>query len=368
MWLGRDAVRLDRLLGFICENTSPSDSLRITSSIGPILTAETGDISFKRPSFWRRRESALMLFRSEKKRSKPFEPRDLIQAIKDFSKSSSEGTVVVKIQMNGKLHQLQGDIKMEPVEGEDGTFFLSASTVITQVFEEPGIFEMGSRPSLDFAVRPQEPAAEEDTDDFEDRILEIDEIEEADAGLDAWSSSWAEEWDEAPEDEDAGDEADEPEPEDDGEPEDEGEAASEEGDEPEDGDEPGTEDDGEPEEGEDSEDEGETEGEPDEDFHDDGDSDEEPEEDAEQEGEDDGPAPDDDADDAELEDEAEDAPEDAEPEEDPEQDNDADDAEPEESSEPDDDADDEEDDIAREDDTSDEDDEAADSHGKHAAK
>ena len=362
MWLGRDAVRLDRLLGFICENTSPSDSLRITSSIGPILTAETGDISFKRPSFWRRRESALMLFRSEKKRSKPFEPRDLIQAIKDFSKSSSEGTVVVKIQMNGKLHQLQGDIKMEPVEGEDGTFFLSASTVITQVFEEPGIFEMGSRPSLDFGARPQEPTAEEDADDFEDRILEIDEIEEADAGLDAWSSSWAEEWDEAPEDEDAGDEADEPEPEDDGEPEDEGEAASEEGDEPD------AEDDGEPEEGEDSEDEGETEGEPDEDFHDDGDSDEEPEEDAEQEGEDDGPAPDDDADDAELEDEAKDAPEDAEPEEDPEQDNDADDAEPEESSEPDDDADDEEDDIAREDDTSDEDDEAADSHGKHAAK
>ena len=348
MWLGRDAVRLDRLLGFICENTSPSDSLRITSSIGPILTAETGDISFKRPSFWRRRESALMLFRSEKKRSKPFEPRDLIQAIKDFSKSSSEGTVVVKIQMNGKLHQLQGDIKMEPVEGEDGTFFLSASTVITQVFEEPGIFEMGSRPSLDFGVRSQEPTAEEDADDFEDRILEIDEIEEADAGLDAWASSWAEEWDEAPEGEDAGDEADEPEP--------------EEGDEPEDGDEPGTEDDGEPEEGEDSEDEGETEGEPDEDSHDDGDSDEEPEEDAEQEGEDDGPAPDDGADDAEG------APEDAEPEEDPEQDNDADDAEPEESSEPDDDADDEEDDIAREDDTSDEDDEAADSHGKHAAK
>lgn len=360
MWLGRDAVRLDRLLGFICENTSPSDSLRITSSIGPILTAETGDISFKRPSFWRRRESALMLFRSEKKRSKPFEPRDLIQAIKDFSKSSSEGTVVVKIQMNGKLHQLQGDIKMEPVEGEDGTFFLSASTVITQVFEEPGIFEMGSRPSLDFGVRPQEPAAEEDADDFEDRILEIDEIEEADAGLDAWASSWAEEWDEAPEGEDAGDEADESEEGD--EPDTEGEAASEEGDEPD------AEDDGEPEEGEDPEDEGETEGEPDEDSHDDGDSDEESEEDAEQEGEDDGPAPDDDADDSELEDEAEDAPEDAEPEEDPEQDNDADDAEPEESSEPDDDADDEEDDIAREDDTSDEDDEAADSHGKHAAK
>jgi len=320
MWLGRDAVRLDRLLGFICENTSPSDSLRITSSIGPILTAETGDISFKRPSFWRRRESALMLFRSEKKRSKPFEPRDLIQAIKDFSKSSSEGTVVVKIQMNGKLHQLQGDIKMEPVEGEDGTFFLSASTVITQVFEEPGIFEMGSRPSLDFAVRPQEPAAEEDADDFEDRILEIDEIEEADAGLDAWASSWAEEWDEAPEDEDAGDEADEPD----------------------EGDEPDAEDDGDPEEGEDSEGEGETEGEPDEDSHDDGDSDDEPEEDAEQEGEDDGPAPDDDADDAE----------------------------PEEDSEPDDDTDGEEDDdiISEDDNASDEDDEAADSHEKHAAK
>jgi len=365
MWLGRDAVRLDRLLGFICENTSPSDSLRITSSIGPILTAETGDISFKRPSFWRRRESALMLFRSEKKRSKPFEPRQLIEAIKDFSKSSSEGTVVVKIQMNGKLHQLQGDIKMEPVEGEDGTFFLSASTVITQVFEEPGIFEMGSRPSLDFAVRPQEPAAEEDADDFEDRILEIDEIEEADAALDAWASSWAEEWDEAPEDEDAGDEADEPE---------EGEPDAE--DEGEEGDEPDAEDDGDPEGGEDSEGEGETEGEPDEDSHDDGDSDDEPEEDAEQEGEDDGPAPDDDADDSELEDEAEDTPEDAEPEEDPEQDNDADDAEPEEDSEPDDDtdgdADSEGDDTAGEDDDAsdeeDEDDEAADSHEKHTAK
>lgn len=210
MWLGRDAIRLDRLLGFVCENAHPEDDLVITSSLGPILTLEAGEVSIKKPSFWRRREAALILFRSEKKRGGAFKARDLIDMIQKFAQSSTEGEVVAKIEMNGKLHQLQGDIKLEPVgdDGEDGEFFLSASSIITQVFEEPGIMGVSGKPSIEFskpfdvAVVASDPISRinrlrEGAEEGE--LVDIADVDpDADASLDTWTDSWDEEWPEVP--------------------------------------------------------------------------------------------------------------------------------------------------------------------------
>ena len=87
MWIGRDAVHLGRLFAFLSEESSLDAPLILSCPIGVLISPESGDVSLRATSFWRRLESPEMLLNAEKSRDGACTVGEFLQELSEFMKS-----------------------------------------------------------------------------------------------------------------------------------------------------------------------------------------------------------------------------------------------------------------------------------------
>ena len=97
MWIGRDAVHLGRLFAFLSEESSLDAPLILSCPIGVLISPESGDMSLRATSFWRRLESPEMLLNAEKS-------RDGACAVGEFLHGKVGNVDVVGEPADGKFH------------------------------------------------------------------------------------------------------------------------------------------------------------------------------------------------------------------------------------------------------------------------